>query len=415
MKKVVITCMVGNALEWYDFILYAQFAYILSQKFFPDSSISEILTFAIFAAGFIVRPLGGIIFGSIGDRFGRRVSLAIGILTMVIPTTVIGLLPSYDSIGLAAPITLAIARLIQGFSLGGEFSGCIVYLTECAPADKRGLVGSIVYVSQCLGMLLGLIIAYFLSFILSKEDLWSFGWRLPFISSFFVGMIGLYIRSSLIESPIYTEIRNRGLILQSPLQEILSNSNYRKKIWLAAGLYINVTAPFYAATIFIQNYMLTLGYSKNECSIASELTLIIMIITFPIAGYISDKIGRKPVILVSCIALIFFIYPIFLMINSNSYYLALLSQILFAVIVAFHMGAIPTILVELFPTNIRLTGVALSCNLSAAIFGGTVPMIGAVLYHITGDRLAIAYYLIFLAIFALFVISFYKETYKKII
>ena len=184
MRKIIITCMVGNALEWYDFILYAQFAYILKEKFFPDSYINEILTFAIFAAGFIVRPIGGIIFGNIGDRFGRRISLAIGILTMVVPTTIIGLLPSYDSIGLAAPIILTIARLAQGFSLGGEFSGCVIYLTEHSPANKRGLAGSIVYISQCLGMLFGLIIAYLLSFLLSKEDLWSFGWRLPFISSF---------------------------------------------------------------------------------------------------------------------------------------------------------------------------------------------------------------------------------------
>jgi MHS family proline/betaine transporter-like MFS transporter len=413
MRRIIITCMVGNALEWYDFILYAQFAYILGQKFFPDSSIREILTYSIFAAGFIVRPLGGLVFGSIGDRFGRRISLAIGIFTMVVPTTVIGLLPSYNSIGLAAPIILTIARLIQGFSLGGEFSGCVVYLTEHAPANKRGLVGSIVYISQCLGMLLGLIIVYLLSLFLSTDDLWAFGWRLPFISSFFVGMIGLYIRNRLAESPIYTEIKNRGLVLQSPLKEIFLN--YKKKIALAIGLYINVTAPFYATTIFIQGYMLNLGYSQDECAMAGGLTLVTMIITFPIAAYISDKVGRKPVIFVSCIALIIFTYPIFFMINITSYYFAVLSQILLSVIVACHMGAIPTILVELFPTNVRFTGVALSCNLSAAIFGGTIPVIGATLYRITGDRLAITYYLTVLAIFALFVISLYKETYKKII
>jgi MHS family proline/betaine transporter-like MFS transporter len=413
MRKVIITCMVGNALEWYDFILYAQFAHIISQKFFPASSISEILTFAIFATGFVIRPLGGVVFGSIGDRFGRRISLAIGILTMVVPTTIIGLLPSYDSIGLAAPIILTIARLVQGFSLGGEFGGCVVYLTEHAPTNQRGLIGSIVYISQCLGMLLGLIIAYLLGVFLSTDDLWTFGWRLPFISSFFVGMIGLYIRNRIAESPIYTEIKNRGLVLESPLKEIFLN--YKKKILLALGLYINVTAPFYAVTIFIHNYMLTLGYNQRECSIASGLTLVTLIITFPIAAYISDKVGRKPVIFISCIALIIFTYPIFLMINTNSYYLTVLSQMLLSVIVAFHMGAIPTILVELFPTNIRFTGVALSCNLSAAIFGGTVPVIGVALYHITGDRLAIAYYLTFLAVFALFIISFYKETYKKVI
>ncbi|WP_341755694.1 MULTISPECIES: MFS transporter [unclassified Candidatus Tisiphia] len=413
MKKIVLTCMIGNALEWYDFILYAQFAYILKQKFLPDSSISEILTFAIFAAGFVVRPLGGIIFGNIGDKFGRRISLVIGILTMVVPTTIIGLLPSYNSIGLVAPIILTLVRLVQGFSLGGEFSGCVIYLTEHAPANNRGIIGSIVYISQCLGMLLGIIIAYLLSSLLSKEDLWSFGWRLPFISSFFVGMIGMYIRNSISETPIYAKVRDCGLVLQYPLRELLLN--YKKKLWLAIGLYINVTAPFYAATIFIPNYMLTLGYSQAECSTLGSLTLVTMIITFPITAYISDKIGRKPVILFSCLALIILTYPIFLMINTKSYYLATTAQILFAVIVAFHMGAIPTILVELFPTSVRFTGVALSCNISAAIFGGTVPMIGAWIYQVTGDRLAMSYYLTFLAILAIFIIFFYKETYKNII
>ncbi len=398
--------------KWDDFILYAQFAYILKEKFFPDSYINEILTFAIFAAGFIVRPIGGIIFGNIGDRFGRRISLAIGILTMVVPTTVIGLLPSYDSIGLAAPIILTIARLAQGFLLGGEFSGCVIYLTEHSSASKRGLACSIVYTSQCLGMLFGLIIAYLLSFLLSKEDLWSFGWRLPFISSFFIGMIGLYIRNSLSETPLYTKIRNRGLTTASPLKEILLN--HKKKIFLAIGLYINVTAPFYAATIFIQNYMINLGYSQSESSISAGLTLIIMMFTFPVAALISDKIGRKPVIVYSCLALIILTYPIFLMINE-SYYLAITAQILFAIIVAFHMGAIPTILVELFPTRIRFTGVALSCNLSAAIFGGTAPMIGTWLYQIMGDRLVMSYYLTFLAVLAMFIMYFYKETYNKIL
>ena len=413
MKKVIATCMVGNALEWYDFILYAQFAQIISKKFFPDSSISEILTFAIFAAGFIVRPLGGIVFGSFGDKFGRRISLSIGILTMVLPTTVIGLLPGYDTIGLAAPIILTIARLIQGFSLGGEFGGCVVYLAEHAPANKRGLIGSIVYSSQCLGMLLGLIVAYLLSILLPKEDLWTFGWRIPFVSSFFVGMIGLYIRSSIKESPLYAEIKKRGLISQSPIKEIFSK--HKKSIFLAVGLYINVTAPFYGATIFIQNYMSTLGYNHTESSISAGLGLVTLMLGFPVAAYVSDRVGRKPVLLITAIALMVLTYPIFYMINTGTYYVVVLSQVLLSAIVAFHMGAIPTVLVELFPTHIRFTGVALSCNLAAAVFGGTVPMIGTALHQFTGDKLAISYYLTFLAVFAIFVISFYKETYKKII
>jgi len=331
----------------------------------------------------------------------------------VLPTTVIGLLPGYDTIGLAAPIILTIARLIQGFSLGGEFGGCVVYLAEHAPANKRGLIGSIVYSSQCLGMLLGLIVAYLLSILLPKEDLWTFGWRIPFVSSFFVGMIGLYIRSSIKESPLYAEIKKRGLISQSPIKEIFSK--HKKSIFLAVGLYINVTAPFYGATIFIQNYMSTLGYNHTESSISAGLGLVTLMLGFPVAAYVSDRVGRKPVLLITAIALMVLTYPIFYMINTGTYYVVVLSQVLLSAIVAFHMGAIPTVLVELFPTHIRFTGVALSCNLAAAVFGGTVPMIGTALHQFTGDKLAISYYLTFLAVFAIFVISFYKETYKKII
>ncbi len=177
MKKVVISGMIGNALEWYDYALYAQFAYIIGLKFFPKTEFIEILTFAVFAAGFVVRPLGGIIFGQIGDRLGRRKALVLGILLMAVPTAGIGLLPSYNSIGIAAPIILVIIRLLQGFSLGGEFSGCIAYIVEHSPADKRGLAGSAAFVSMCMGMLLGLGVAQAFTYFLSEESLLSWGWR----------------------------------------------------------------------------------------------------------------------------------------------------------------------------------------------------------------------------------------------
>ena len=150
MRKIVISGMIGNALEWYDYALYAQFAYIIGLKFFPETEFVEILTFAVFAAGFVIRPIGGIVFGYIGDRMGRRLALALGIILMAVPTAGIGLLPSYDAIGIAAPLTLTFIRLVQGLSLGGEFSGCIAYIVEHSPEDKRGLAGSASFVSMCL-------------------------------------------------------------------------------------------------------------------------------------------------------------------------------------------------------------------------------------------------------------------------
>ncbi|NRB11017.1 MAG: MFS transporter [Rickettsiaceae bacterium] len=410
MRKIVISGMIGNALEWYDYALYAQFAYIIGMKFFPESEIREILTFAVFAAGFVVRPLGGVVFGNIGDRIGRRTALVIGILTMAVPTAGIGLLPSYEYIGLAAPIILTLIRLIQGFSLGGEFSGCIAYMVEHSPPEKRGLTGSASFVSMCLGMLLGYAVARIFKYALSEEDLLSWGWRIPFVLGVVIGLVGLYIRMHLSESPIYKAAKASGSLSRTPLRETFTE--YWREVFMAVVVYINVTAPFYTTTVYMKHYMETLGYQKNQADLVSSLILVTMTVMFPIAAYISDKIGRKPVIIASNVLLVVSIYPIFLALQSMDYTLAILSQILFAAIVGVYMGPVPTLLVELFPTRVRFTGVAISYNLSAAIFGGTLPMVGAILYKYTGDELAISYYLTGLALFGLLIISFYKETFR---
>ncbi len=411
MKKIVISGMIGNGLEWYDYALYAQFAPIIGQHFFPDSEIREILTFAVFAAGFVVRPLGGIIFGAIGDRIGRRAALVIGILTMAIPTAAIGFLPSYESIGIAAPIILTIIRLVQGFSLGGEFSGCIAYIVEHAPIEQRGLAGSASFVSMCMGMLFGLITANAFSYFMNPEDLFAWGWRLPFIAGLLIGGVGLYIRSHLSESPLYKLAKETGGLSKYPLKETLTR--YLPQLLVAIGIYITVTAPFYTATVFIENFMKTLGYTNSQSSITGSVILVTLIIGFPISAAISDRIGRKPVLKAATWALILLVYPIFKALGSMDYTLALASQILFASIVACYMGPIPTLLVELFPTRVRFTGVALSYNLSAAIFGGSAPMVGMMLMKYTGNQYAMSWYLIMLACVSLIALKFYKETYKK--
>ncbi len=411
MRKVVISGMIGNALEWYDYALYAQFAYIIGLKFLPQTEFVEIIIFALFAAGFIVRPLGGVIFGQIGDRFGRKIALVLGIIMMAVPTAGIGLLPSYDSIGIAAPIILLIIRLIQGLSIGGEFSGCIAYIVEHSPADKRGLAGSAAFVSMCLGMLLGLGVANLFSWALSQEDLIGWGWRIPFIIGLFVGFVGLYIRSHLTESPIYKAAKKGGFLSRTPLKETITE--HWGKLLMAVGIYINVTAPFYTATVFMGHYMQKIGYESIECSVVCAIILVTLSIVFPFSAYISDKIGRKPVLIFASILLVLSIYPIFLALSSMNYTIAILSQILFSAIVGIYMGPVPTLLVELFPTRVRFTGVAISYNLSAAIFGGTAPMVGAALYKYTGDQLALAYYLTALASVCLGILCFYKETYKN--
>ncbi len=411
MKKVVISGMIGNGLEWYDYALYAQFASIIGKHFFPDSTMRETLTLAVFAAGFIVRPLGGIVLGNIGDRFGRRNALVIGITTMAVPTAAIGLLPSYDTIGIAAPIILTFIRLLQGFALGGEFSGCISYIVEHAEAQQRGLAGSSSFVSMCGGMLLGLATAAGFSYFMEQESLIEWGWRIPFIVGLFIGAIGLYIRSNLSESPIYKRAKENGCLSRFPIREIFSK--YRLELIIAIGLYVTVTAPFYTATVFIGNFMTILGYSQSQSSIVGSVILITMMIIFPISATISDKIGRRPVLITGILLIILLSYPILLGLGSMNFVIAVVSQIVFAAIIAIYMGPIPTVLVEIFPTSVRFTGVALSYNLAAAIFGGSAPVVGMMLTTYTGDKYAISYYLIALAVVSYVILRFYKETYRK--
>ncbi|XVN43349.1 MAG: MFS transporter [Candidatus Rickettsia vulgarisii] len=411
MRKIVISGMIGNALEWYDYALYAQFATIIGMHFFPDSEIRETLTFAVFAAGFVVRPLGGIIFGNIGDKFGRRTALVMGIITMTIPTAGIGLLPGYATIGIAAPIILTIIRLVQGFSLGGEFSGCISYIVEHAEAKDRGIAGSASFVSMCIGMLFGLATASLFTYCMEHETLVAWGWRIPFIAGLFIGTIGLYIRKNLSESPIYKAAKESGRLSRFPLRETLTK--YWFELVIAIGLYIAVTAPFYTATVFVGNFMKTLGYTDNQSSIVGSVILITMIIVFPISALVSDRIGRRPVLITGVALMMLLIYPIFLGLGSMNFTIAVISQIVFAATLSIYMGPIPTVLVELFPTSVRFTGVALSYNLSAAIFGGTAPVMGMMLTKYLDDKYAPSYYLIILMVFTCITLKFFKETYRK--
>lgn len=411
MKKVVISGMIGNALEWYDYALYAQFVPIIAKHFFPDSDLAELMAMAVFAAGFLVRPLGAVAFGSIGDRYGRRIALVIGILTMAIPTACIGLLPTYETIGITATILLAIIRLVQGFALGGEFSGCIAYIVEHSPPEKRGIAGSAAFVSMCIGILMGTFTAMFMSLIMSPEALFDWGWRLPFIAGLFIGLVGLYIRMHLSESPLYKAAKANQELSSAPVTETIKY--FWPQLSMAVSIYIAVTAPFYIATAYIETLMKNIGYSRGEAAFVGSLILITMIIVFPISARLSDRIGRKPVLRWGALALMITSYPMIAALGDIDMIAASCSQIIFAAAIAFYMGPMPTVLVEIFPTKVRFTGVALSYNLSAAIFGGTAPMMAMLLERWTGNQFAIGYYLLILCTFSFFVLRNFQETHHK--
>jgi MFS transporter, MHS family, proline/betaine transporter len=411
MNKVVAAASFGNALEWFEYVLYAQFATIIAKNFFPESDIAEIMTMAVFATGFFARPLGAIVFGNIGDRYGRKVSLIISIITMALPTAAIGLLPTYETIGIFAPITLVIMRLLQGFSLGGEFSGCIAYVVEHASVNTRGVAGSTAFVSMCVGILFGSITYTAMKYFMNSDDLMTWGWRLPFIGGMFIGMIGLYIRLKLEESPLYKAAKANKTLSSFPLKELLQKNWV--ELLMGVAIYITVTTPFFISTVYIEKFMNRLGYTEYESGIVSMAILITMIVVFPISAKISDHIGRKPILFSGACGIAILTWPVFWITGEMNFNDALLAQIVYAGVIAWYMGPVPTVLVELFPTRIRLTGVALSYNLSAAVFGGTAPMVAMLLHRWSGNPFSISYYIIVLAIFTLFILRSYVETYKN--
>ncbi|MDX1924709.1 MAG: MFS transporter [Rickettsiaceae bacterium] len=414
MTKILVSTMVGNALEWYDYALYAQFATIIGIHFFPKSELTEILTFAVFAAGFIVRPLGAVVFGNIGDKVGRKFALTLGMITMAIPTAAIGFLPSYETIGIAAPILLTVIRLIQGFSLGGEFSGCISYVVESSEMKHRGLAGSSAFFSMCIGMLFGSFTAEFCKVVMSEEFLVSFGWRIPFVMGLFIGLIGLYIRTRLHESPLYLKAKENGNLSKTPVFDLVKH--HKKTMLVAIGLYLSVTVPFYITTVYLSSFVEHLGFSSSCASLSNIAVLISMATSIIISAIISDKIGRKPVMIIACMMFLFSSYPLFwVMSHTKDSDVIIIASAILAAINGFFMGPIPTVLVELFPTKIRFTGVALSYNLSAAIFGGTSPMFIMILIKEFGDTSVIPYCLCNFVCISLATLIFYRETYKNLL
>lgn len=414
MKKVVVSGMIGNALEWYDYALYGHFAAIIGAQFFPSDNPlnSMIATFGVFAAGFLTRPLGAVVFGYIGDRYGRRISLAVSILLMAIPTACIGLLPTFAQIGILAPILLTVIRLLQGLSLGGEFSGSITYITEHAPAKKRGFIGSSAMFSLVLGILIGSAVATLFAEFLPREDLERWGWRIPFIIGVVIGLIGLYIRTNLHESPVYQEAKKAGHLSKKPLAEAFSH--HWPEMLQAIGFYLSVTVPFYMLAVFMNTFVTrVLEQPLEDALLMNTINLIVMMAMVPFSGALSDRVGRKPIIAFVSLGYILLSYPIFYLLAKGGFWNALAAQVMLAALIGWFIGPIPALLVELFPTSVRYTGMSISYNFCAAAFGGTTPMVATWLVQVTGMKTVVAFYLMFCAVLTLVSLCFYKDKHNQ--
>lgn len=416
MKKVVASGMIGNGLEWYDYALYGQMAALLGALFFPagDAGVQLLATYGVFAAGFIVRPLGAILFGWIGDKYGRKMAMVLAVLTMAIPTGCIGLLPTYAEIGIFAPILLTLIRLLQGLSLGGEFAGSIAYIVEHAPQKRRGLAGSSSLVSMLIGFLLGSLVVNVALGIIGKEAFEAWGWRIPFLGGIVIGLVGFYIRRFCEESPVYEEAKQDNKLSKTPVRTALTQ--HPAEMLQGFGLYLTVTMPFYlAAVYFISFSEKHLGTSMEQALQFNVYNMLAMLVTMPLSAWISDHIGRKKILAFAAVSMLVSTPIIFSGFASNMGNPVAVGalQFAFAAIVGLYCGAIPTLLVELFPTSVRFTGMAIAYNLAAAIFGGTAPLVCEWLIKQTGSIWPISYYVMACNIISLIALYFTKERFDE--
>lgn len=411
-KKILIPGVIGNILEWYDFLLYAFFTPLISKLFFPkeDKTAALLAAFGIFAAGFLIRPLGSIIFGHFGDRFGRKITLITTVSLMAIATAGMGFVPSFSHIGIYAVILLTICRLVQGLAVGGEF-GYVVYLIEHAPPEKRGLYGSFTLLGAFAGALLASFAAT-LTTNLSSEITINWSWRIPFILGLVLGIVGLYIRLRLPETPLFSTLQQEGKTVRNPLRHAFKIAPLA--ILQAIGLAFLPSISAYIFLFYLSSYLTTYhNFPLNTALLINTLGMVLVIPTIPLIGYLSDKVGRKPVLIAAGLAIAILSYPLFLILNSTSFIVVLLLQILAAFLVCLVSTPLPVTLVELVPTQIRYTAMGLSYNTANAIFGGTAPMVVIFLIQVTDNILAPSFYLIGGGLVLILITLLTKESYKS--
>ncbi|OAN37021.1 MFS transporter [Mycolicibacterium iranicum] len=411
IRRVVTGASIGNAVEWFDFAIYGFLATYIAAHFFPAGNETTALlnTFAIFAAAFFMRPLGGFFFGPLGDRIGRQKVLAIVILLMSGATLCIGLLPTYGAIGVVAPLLLLVLRCLQGFSAGGEYGGGAVYLAEFASDRRRGLTITFMAWSGVVGFLLGSVTVTLLQALLPAAAMESYGWRIPFLIAGPLGLVGLYIRLRLGDTPQFAELHNADQTAERPLREAV-NTSWRQ-ILQVIGLFIVFNIGYYVVFTFLPTYFIkTLKFSKSDAFTSITMAcLVALVLILPLAA-LSDRIGRRPLLIGGAVAFVLAGYPLFLLLTSGSLVAAITAHCLLAAIASVYISCAVSAGVELFATRVRFSGFSVGYNVCVALFGGTTPYVVTWLIATTGNSIAPAFYLITAAVVSLVAVLTLRET-----
>ncbi|WP_077329197.1 MFS transporter [Virgibacillus siamensis] len=408
-RKVLTASLVGSSIEWFDFFLYGTVAgLVLDDLYFPSSDpiVGLMLAYLSFSLTFFIRPLGGVIFAHIGDRIGRKKTLVITLTLMGGGTVLIGLLPTYAQIGIAAPILLILLRLLQGLGLGGEWGGSLLLAVEYAPEGKKGLFGSIPQMGVPIGLVLGTFTLTMMS-LLPHEAFMTWGWRLPFILSALLVVFGLWIRSGINETPEFEEAKKSGQVAKLPVVDTLKY--HWREVLIAVGAKVVETAPFYIFATFVVSYATgTLQYDQITVLNAITIATVVTAIMIPFMGKLSDSIGRKKIYVIGCIAMVLYAFPYFMLLSVGQDWAVIVASVLALGIVWPPITAVlGTMFSDLFSTKVRYTGISLGYQIGAAMAGGTAPLIATwLLGQFNNAWTPIAIFIVATAVISLVAVAF---------
>jgi MHS family proline/betaine transporter-like MFS transporter len=413
--RAVLSCIVGNFFELFDFAIYGFFAAAIGHTFFPSANpvLSVLKSFATYGVGFIMRPIGAIVIGGYGDRKGRKAALIATILLMAVATGATGLIPSYKSIGIWAPVLLVLFRLLQGFSTGGEWGGATSFLVEYAPAGRRGFFGSWQQFSVGVGLLAGSAAASVISYALTPAAVNAWGWRVPFIAGMLIAPVGYYLRSKVNETPAFTHTVETATVSASPLRATFTT--HRRAVLSGFGLTIVWTVSSYLFLTFMPTFAVQqLHMPLTEALLSNSLAILVYTVLTPFMGALSDRIGRKMMLLAASGIYLVTGYPLFLLITAQGGFASLLlAQVVAAATLALFSGPAPALLCELYPTNIRYTALSVGYNLAVMLFGGFAPFIATLLIQQTGSPIAPTFYLMAAALISIIAISTVTDKYRR--
>ena len=406
-RRTIAVGAIGNVLEWYDFAIYGYFAASIGRAFFPrEDPVAQVLAaFGIFAVGFLMRPVGGAVIGYLGDRFGRRSALSFSVAAMAVPTFLVGVLPDYHVLGVAAPILLTVLRMVQGLSVGGEYTTSIVFMVERASPGRRGIIGAMACCGAVGGILLGSASGALLASVLSAEALEAWGWRIPFLAGLVVGLAGIILRRHVQEAP------KADKVASSPLLETVRN--HGPLLARLAALSVFNSVGFYLIFVYIVSWLQSVD--KISPAHALEINSVSMLVLLPVMigmGWAADRFGRKPILLGATALGFVGALPFFWLMHHAEPGIALLGQIGFVMAVGTFVGTQPAIMVEATPLAVRCTAIALGYNVTLGVIGGLSPLVATWLVSRTENDYSPAFMIMVAAAISFLAVTRFKETYK---